>query len=349
MKNILVTGGSGLIGRKIAAHLQVAGYTVRVIDTVDLNDVSSEIRHDLGHAEYRQVDVRDYEKVMESCQGMDAVVHMAGIPRYIHSISTDIFHINAGGTFNIYEAAANLGISRIISASSINFLGNGFGKKLLDVSYFPIDEAHAGHTIDPYAFSKQMVEEVGAYFWRMAQISSICFRFPLVYSIQRYTPSMIAEITGKNQAAYQNLMAMPAADRLQVASNLKQRILELRTARTAEKIEYSKIWEFYQNEPNGMLLWGFDNFWSALDVWDAAKAVELALTAEFSGSIPLYIDELENVPGVPSHDLAALFYPQTTTWKKDVLGDASLLDTTSAQELLGFAPTRTFRGQAQSA
>ena len=48
---------------------------------------------------------------------------------------------------------------------------------------FPIDEDHPTYTTDPYSFSKQVIEDIGAYFWRREGISSVFLRFPAVYDM----------------------------------------------------------------------------------------------------------------------------------------------------------------------
>ena len=52
------------------------------------------------------------------------------------------------------------------------------------VEYFPIDEQHPTFTTDSYSFSKQVMEEIGAYFWRREGISSVLLRLPGVYEIR---------------------------------------------------------------------------------------------------------------------------------------------------------------------
>ncbi len=54
----------------------------------------------------------------------------------------------------------------MVTASSINALGFNFGIKSFPIQYFPLDEAHPSFTTDAYSFSKQIIEEVAAYYWR---------------------------------------------------------------------------------------------------------------------------------------------------------------------------------------
>ena len=177
---ILVTGGIGNIGLVVVKHLIDRGYELRVIDRKSPEELEPGLFSEVENFEYRQVDIRNFKAVKDSLEGMDSVVHLAAIPHPMIENASEIFSINAGGTFNIYQAAAEFGINRIASASSINFLGNGFGKRPIDVKYFPIDEDHPGYATDVYAFSKQLVEAIAAFFWQRDAITSACLRFPFV-------------------------------------------------------------------------------------------------------------------------------------------------------------------------
>ena len=71
-KKVLVTGGTGLIGRHLVEMLIEKGAKVRIASLDD---------HSLAHleAEYFQVDLRHFEKCVEVCEDMDFVFHLAGI------------------------------------------------------------------------------------------------------------------------------------------------------------------------------------------------------------------------------------------------------------------------------
>ena len=336
---ILVTGAAGRMGHVISAHLQQQGHQIRGIDVVDESELNAYTKLSLENAEYRQVDMRDFEAVAASCEGQDAIVHLAGIPFYEDKLSLDIFHVNAGGTFNLYQGAMKAGIKRVIAASSINFLGNGFGPKMIDIEYFPVDEAHPNYTMDVYAFSKHMVEEVAAYFWRLAGISSICFRFPMIYNRYWLTDELTLKMWERNQADFKRFMELPEDERKAATQKILERYMLLRNQRTSGEIDYMPLWQFFMNEPGGMLMFGVENFWSVLHVQDSAKVVELALAADFEGSIPLFVGEVNNSTELPSRELAALFYPSVQEWKRPLTGAESLLSIEKANDLLGFTPT----------
>ena len=195
---ILVTGGIGNIGLVVSTYLLKRGYDLRIIDQTDPKELEPNIVSQIQKADYCKVDIRDFEAVKKCCQGMDIIVHLAAIPHPIYRQESKIFQINVGGTFNLYQAAADLGIRRVIPASSINYLGNGFGKRLIDIQYFPIDEDHPGHATDVYAFSKQLVEQIAAYFWQSDQITSACMRFPFVHNPSQIPAEVRKKISPKH-------------------------------------------------------------------------------------------------------------------------------------------------------
>ena len=96
--------------------------------------------------------------------GIDGVVHLAAFRHPGLAPEHRLFHVNVSGTFNVFRAAADAGIKRVVCASSINALGYNFGIKFPEgqLQYFPIDEAHPTYTTDPYSFSKGAIEEIGS-------------------------------------------------------------------------------------------------------------------------------------------------------------------------------------------
>ena len=161
---IIVTGGIGHIGCATVESLLQQGHSVRVLDRTAVADIESDVQETIKDADYTKVDITDFDSLEPHFDGADAVVHLAVLTYPGAGLEHDIFRINANGTFNIYRAAANAGIRRVVCASSINALGYNYGIKSFNIQYFPIDEEHPPFTTDPYSFSKGIVEEISAYF-----------------------------------------------------------------------------------------------------------------------------------------------------------------------------------------
>jgi nucleoside-diphosphate-sugar epimerase len=334
---ILVTGGIGHIGRATVAHLVARGHDVRMLDRIPAAEIAAEAAEEVRGADYCQVDITDYAALRPLFEGMEAVVHLAAIPDPIPGKDAEIFHINCGGSFNVYQAAAENGIQRVVSASSINALGNGYGIREIPIHYFPLDEAHPGSTSDVYSFSKQILEEIAAYFWRRKGISGACLRFPWVYSHTWFEPERAAEFRGYFQAAYDGLMALPETERQAQAQQILAKLREMRARHDSVDFEDEAL-NAMRDMPGAILTFGRNDFWTMLDVRDAAQAIEKAVLVEYTGSHPLWIVGKHNSTGLPTQGLAALMYPDVQTWKRPVEGSESLVSIDKARTLIGFEP-----------
>ncbi len=153
---ILITGCSGYVGRAAVTHLLAQSHQVRGIDLVDPQ---------IEGIDFRPVDLFDGKALRESMEGIDAILHLAGIPNPGVAAET-VFALNCSGTFNLYTAAADCGITRVVVASSIHAIGYFFGTKSFELDDLPVDEQHGKSTTDAYSFSKQIAEDIGDYFWR---------------------------------------------------------------------------------------------------------------------------------------------------------------------------------------
>ncbi len=151
--HILVTGGIGIVGKAVVARLVEKDYRVRVIDRKSAAQAPG--------AEYRPCDINDYAALRQAVHGCDAVVHLAALPRPCDGPGGEVFRINAAGTFNVFQAAAEEGIRRVVQASSINALGYFYGVRDFPLQYLPVDEEHPGPTTDAYSFSKEIDEQIG--------------------------------------------------------------------------------------------------------------------------------------------------------------------------------------------
>ena len=127
---------------------------------------------------YAQCDILDYTALSKQVEGCDAIVHLAAIPSTMTHPDSTLFSITVAGTYNVFEAADRAGVKRIAQASSINAFGGYWGCDDRQYDYFPLDEDHPLHTTDAYSLSKQLVEEIAAYYHRRSGIDSVSFRFP---------------------------------------------------------------------------------------------------------------------------------------------------------------------------
>ena len=202
---VLVTGGLGLVGRSVVRRLVDRGYAVRVVDRQGGECIEG--------VECLPCDITNFSEVRDHTRGQEAIVHLAAIPHPGGAPAADIFRINCSGTFNVYEAAAAEGIRRVSTASSINWLGYYYGVKDFPIQYFPIDEEHPGITTDVYSLSKQVTEDIAAYYWRREGISSTCLRMPAVIELADERFQRMQEFLPKAQAMVREWISMPEAER----------------------------------------------------------------------------------------------------------------------------------------
>jgi hypothetical protein len=257
--------------------------------------------------------------------------------------SQEVFRVNCTGTYNVYQAAAEEGIGKLACASSINALGFNFGIAPFEIQYFPVDEAHPTCTTDAYSFSKQVVEEIGAYFWRREGISSVSLRLPAVYEAQRTDSDIWKIFAGDSQQALTAFLdAPPEERRASVARALAQFDATRRLRATYDpSLDLFAHWQGLLDDPDlNLLLSGFghSNFWTSIDARDSAQAFEKGLTAEYQGHHPLYVNDSENAAGVDSEPLARAFFPDVTARTHALQGRETLVSIDRARALIGFEP-----------
>lgn len=111
LSRILITGAAGRIGNYLRAGLPALGWTLRCYDIVALDDVEDAIT----------ADIRDPAALAAAMVEVDAVVHLAGIPT--EAPFADILSSNIEGTHQVFEAARQAGVRRMVFPSSNHAVG----------------------------------------------------------------------------------------------------------------------------------------------------------------------------------------------------------------------------------
>ena len=122
---VLVTGGAGFIGSHLVDALLERGARVRVLD-----NFATGKRENLAHCrndiDLVEGDIRDLEACRHGCDGVRFVFHQAAlgsVPRSMKDPATTIA-VNVGGTANVFAAARNAKIGRVVYASSSSVYGD---------------------------------------------------------------------------------------------------------------------------------------------------------------------------------------------------------------------------------
>lgn len=114
-KNVLVTGGTGLIGQPLCQMLVEAGANVTV---ASLDDAA---RTPAGTT-FKQLDLRNFDNCMDAAQGQDIVFHLAGVkgsPRMTAERPASFFVPTLTFSINMMEAARRQGVSNYLFTSSV--------------------------------------------------------------------------------------------------------------------------------------------------------------------------------------------------------------------------------------
>jgi len=164
LKRVLVTGGTGKLGKVCVADLLAHGYDVFVVDTVAPAKGIPHLIADL--ADFGQTLDAFSSVGMEIHAGVaphafDAIVHLAAIPTPRQYPDAQLFQNNIMGTFNVFEVARRLGIHNVIWASSETTLGEPFDEA---APYAPVDEDYPLRAKSAYALAKVLMEEMARQF-----------------------------------------------------------------------------------------------------------------------------------------------------------------------------------------
>ena len=169
-ERILVTGGSGKLGKWVIADLQEHGYQV-----VNADRRKAENVHTID------VDLCDLGHAYAAIAGVDAIVHLAAIPSPGGHPPEVVFNTNVMSTFNVLQAAVTLGIRKLVLASSLSALGLAYSFRPVDLHYLPINEAHPLLAQDAYGISKIVGENMADGFARRDPALSVTsLRFTLI-------------------------------------------------------------------------------------------------------------------------------------------------------------------------
>lgn len=336
--NILVTGGLGRVGRPLVQRLLRQGYPVKIIDRIPEADANLT---DIDGAAYACCDINDFTAFRQQVRGMHTIVHLAAIPHPSMGPGHEIFRLNCAGSFNVYEAAAQEGVRRVVSASSINALGFNYGVKGFTIHYLPVDEEHPVFTSDPYSFSKQVLEEIATYYWRREGISGAQLRLPAVIHMTLEFRAMIQKFAPINQQAYERVLALTPEARQQRARQIMDDVNTARAERRQEKPWTGEMpegeWQPNFDDPLPMISFGFTDFWAVIQDENSSQALEKAVTADYSGSHPLFVADPVNMLNLEAETLASIFFPDAAR-KRPLVGSEPLISFDKARQLIGYEP-----------
>jgi UDP-N-acetylglucosamine/UDP-N-acetylgalactosamine 4-epimerase len=172
--NILVTGGAGFIGSNLVESLLI---DQRVSNVVILDNLSNGFEKNLEefkcHSKFTFIkgDIRDYETCLTVTQNIDLISHQAALGSVPRSIKDPLTtnDVNITGTLNVFKAAVENNIKRIVFAASSSTYG--------DSDDLPKVEDKIGRPLSPYAVTKYVNELYADVFAKTYDIEYIGLRY----------------------------------------------------------------------------------------------------------------------------------------------------------------------------
>lgn len=181
---VLITGGAGFIGSALANRLVAAGHEVLVLDNLSAGDPSRLARDVL----FTRGDVRDVPKLWTLLQGVDCVYHLAARVSVPESVlyPREYNEVNVGGTVALMEAARDVGVGRVVLASS----GTVYGAQPTQ----PVHEGMRPRPLAPYAVSKVAAEYYVHTLGSLYGMETVALRIFNAYGPGQFIPAAHAPV-----------------------------------------------------------------------------------------------------------------------------------------------------------
>jgi CDP-paratose 2-epimerase len=193
---VLITGGAGFIGSRLAWRLLARGREVVVLDNLSRRGSAENLAwletSDAGNLRFVRGDVRSREDVERATAGSDAIVHLAGQVAVTTSLEDPIGDLehNVLGTVNVLEAARRVARPRLVIYASSNKVYGALADvrvearetryELLDLPW-GIPETMPVNPTSPYGCSKCAGELYALDWWRVFGVPTVVFRQSCIF------------------------------------------------------------------------------------------------------------------------------------------------------------------------
>jgi len=193
----LVTGGAGFIGSHICERLLREGHAVRVLDDFS-NGKEENLEGMSGDIEVIRGNVRDRNIVAQAVKGAYVVFHQAALGSVPRSVADPVttHESNITGTLNVLLAAKDLGVRRVVFASSSSVYG--------ETPVLPKHEEMKPDPVSPYALSKLSAEQYCGVFHRVYGFETVALRYFNIFGPRQDPESQYAAVIPKFVTAILN-------------------------------------------------------------------------------------------------------------------------------------------------
>jgi len=193
MKKVLITGADGFIGSHLTELLVSEGYKIKALSQYNsfnywgwLEDVNC-----LNEIEVLSGDVRDTHYCNHITKDVDIIFHLAAlvaIPYSYHAPDSYV-ETNIKGSLNIFQAALENGVERVIHTSTSEVYGTA--------QYVPINEKHPLQAQSPYSASKIGADAMAMSFFNTFDLPVIIARPFNTFGPRQSARAVIPNIIGQ--------------------------------------------------------------------------------------------------------------------------------------------------------
>ena len=197
MAKYMVTGGAGFIGSHLTRNLVDNGHDVVVLDNLSTGKLEN-LAPVMDRIRFVEGCITDLDTVSACCEGVDCVFHQAALPSVPRSVADPVTsnEHNIGGTLNVFWAAHQQGVPRVVYASSSSVYGN--------TKELPKHEGMPKRPMSPYAVNKVVSELYGAVFNDLYGLTTIGLRYFNVFGPWQDPNSQYAAVVPKFITAFLN-------------------------------------------------------------------------------------------------------------------------------------------------
>jgi UDP-glucose 4-epimerase len=186
-KKVVVVGGAGFIGSNLVKALVAKKYDVHVVDNLSAGKKEAVD----PKAKLHKVDMRNFKKLAPIFKGATYVFHLAAMPRVQVSIQNpqETHDINVNGTLNVFIAASQAKVKKVIYSASSSAYG--------DQETFPLHEGLPANPKSPYGLQKYIGEMMLRVWSQVYGLPGVSLRYFNVYGPGQSEKGEYALVIGK--------------------------------------------------------------------------------------------------------------------------------------------------------
>ncbi|MBH68422.1 MAG: hypothetical protein CMM58_08720 [Rhodospirillaceae bacterium] len=179
-EKVAVTGGLGLLGSHVMRRLSKSIAATSI-------DIKEPQISDEPIYKHVKASITNFEEIKAALKGHDAVIHLAAIPNPRETDMETTFNVNVQGAWTVLQAAEEVGIRRVVVASSDSVFGFSYNPPDWPPQFLPVDESHPTRPTEVYSLSKKVTEAIAESYAARGKMEIIVIRpchiiFPRGYS-----------------------------------------------------------------------------------------------------------------------------------------------------------------------